>query len=312
VTAFDRLIVVTRHTRLDDLIVRFNTRSQARFYLERAGNDWSEYEAEHDAYQEALSDLRRHLDIGLPRQFLDRSLAPTFDFRAHDLVVAVGQDGLVANVAKYATGLPLVAVNPDPERFDGILLPFTVRDAEAAVVTVLEERARVQRITFAEATLRDGQRLLAFNDLFIGTRGHVSARYRITAGGVRETQSSSGVLVSTGVGSTGWMSSVFNMARGVAGLTGGHSGAPIRLPWDADRLLYAVREPFESRHSRVGIVAGYVEREDQLLIESQMPSNGVIFSDGMEADFLAFDSGAVARIGVAPECAMLVMPQAAA
>ena len=52
------------------------------------------------------------------------------------------------------------------------------------------------------ARLNDGQRLLAFNDFLIGHRTHVSARYRLTWHGRTETQSSSGILVSTGAGST--------------------------------------------------------------------------------------------------------------
>ena len=64
----------------------------------------------------------------------------------------------------------------------------------------------------------DGQRLLAFNDLFIGARTHVSARYRVEYAGKQEQQSSSGLLVSTGAGSTGWLSSVMNMPSAVAKL----------------------------------------------------------------------------------------------
>jgi hypothetical protein len=38
-----------------------------------------------------------------------------------------------------------------------------------------------------------------------------------------------------------------------------------------------------------------------------MPENGVIFSDGIEADFLEFSSGMVASIGVADRCGRLVV-----
>ncbi len=128
--------------------------------------------------------------------------------------MTLGQDGLVANTAKYAGAQPIVAVNPEPIRFDGILLPFLPDQARTAVGQVLDAKAAVREVTLADATLNDGQRLLAFNDLFLGARSHVSALYRIVCGKRSETQSSSGVLVSTGAGSTGWISSVFNMASG--------------------------------------------------------------------------------------------------
>lgn len=304
---FDKIVVVTRRTRLEELILRFNTRGQAKFYIEHsAGGDFGDYEREHDTYHAALDRLRRDLDLGLPHQFLDRSLVPTYTFGTGDVVVTLGQDGVVANTAKYAGGQPIVGVNPDPGRFDGIMLPFDVAGARAAVVATLESRAATRTVTLAEAVLKDGQRLLAFNDLFIGARSHVSARYRLALARKSESQSSSGVLVSTGAGSTGWMSSVFNMAAGVTRFAGGKSGAPKTLDWEDRRLLFAVREPFVSKMTSAGLVAGVLEEGQELNIESHMPSGGVIFSDGIEADFLDFNTGALARVGAAATCARLV------
>ena len=303
---YEKIVVVTRRTRLDELIARFNTAGQARFYIEHAGGDFADYEREHAAYQRALDRLRRDLELGLPRQFLDRSLLPTYTFGPVDLIVTLGQDGLVANTAKYAGAQPIVGVNPDPARYDGILLPFAPEDARDAVVRVLEDRASSRLVTLAEAALLDGQKLLAFNDLFIGARSHVSARYRLRFRGREENQSSSGVLVSTGAGSTGWMSSVFNMAAGVTRFAGGTGAGGMRLDWEDRRLLFAVREPFRSRHSAADLVAGLVEPDAGIEIESLMPSGGVIFSDGVESDFLEFNSGAVARIHPAAGRARLV------
>lgn len=119
-----KLVIVTRKTRLQELVERFNTRSQAKFYIERAGGDFADYEREDDAHRFALKTLRRSLDFELPQQPVDRSLVPTFHFQKEDLVAPLGQDGLVANTAKYVRAQPIVAVNPEPDRLDGILLPF--------------------------------------------------------------------------------------------------------------------------------------------------------------------------------------------
>jgi hypothetical protein len=226
------------------------------------------------------------------------------------VVVVVGQDGLVANTAKYVGQVPIVGVNPDPQRFDGVLLPFQVAGAREAVNRVLKNSARVKSVTMAEALLHDGQRLLAFNDLFVGARTHVSARYELTAGGQSEPQSSSGILVSTGAGSTGWMSSVFNTAAGVDRSFGrpAPATAPVRLDWSEKALLWAVREPFASRTSGVSLVAGKLAAGDELTVESRMSEGGVIFSDGVEADFLEFNGGATVRIGIARQQAQLVVP----
>src|SRR5438477_4324178 len=164
---FKKLVLVTRKTRLEGLIERFNTHSQAKFYIEHSGGDFADYEREDDAYGGALELLRRTLEFDMPVQMVDRSIVPTFQFQKEDVVVTLGQDGLVANTAKYVGSQPIVAINPEPERFDGILLPFLPDQARSAVTQVVESRAKIHEVTLAEVKLEDGQRLLAFNDLFI-------------------------------------------------------------------------------------------------------------------------------------------------
>src|SRR5262249_34457565 len=195
-----------------------------------------------------------------------------------------------------------------PAPRDGIPLPFAPEEAKSGVVRVLEERAQFHGITMAEVRLNDGQRLLAFNDFYIGQRTHLSSRYSLTYHERTERQSSSGVLVSTGAGSTGWFSSTQNMARAVAQLL---AHEPIDLPrlrfaWDDRGLALAVREPFLSRWSGVELGAGLIEQSEELRLESHMPDHGVIFSDGVEADALAFNSGSVASIRAAEQQTRLV------
>jgi len=304
---FEKIVLVTRKTRLAELVERFNTLAQARFYIEHAGGNFQDYQAEDEAYRRSLGQVRHGVGVGLKVQEIDRELVPTFTFLKADLVVTLGQDGIVANTAKYIGRQPLIAVNPDPARFDGILLPFLPGEAQNSIENFLDGKGRLRSVTLAEAKLSDGQRLLAFNDIFLGAQTHVSAQYRIRWRQAREQQSSSGVLVSTGAGSSGWLSSMFNMASGVASLTGGHAVKPMRLDWEDRRLLFVVREPFVSRHSHASIVAGLVDGGYALELESLMPSDGVIFSDGMEADYLQFNSGSSVIVRAAEETARLVV-----
>ena len=218
-----------------------------------------------------------------------------------------GSRRLVANTAKYVGDAPIVAINPDPTRFDGVLLPFRVAEARRVVGQVLENRFRHRPVTLAEVSLNDGQTMLAFNDFFVGAASHVSARYILEVAGKNEPQSSSGLLVSTGAGSTGWLSSVFNMAVGVAHFLGTDAAGRIQLDWEDPRLVWAVREPFISKHSRAELIAGLLDQSAELTIESVMPSGGVIFSDGIESDFLPFNTGTIARIAAAKQRARIVV-----
>lgn len=306
---FEKLVVITRKTRLEELVYRFNTKAQARFYIEHSGGDYKDYEQEHENYVRSLETLRRQFSaLAMKSQFVDRMYLPNFVFSASDLVIVVGQDGLVANTAKYAGRQPIIGLNPDPERYDGILVPAKVKELKAIVQMVQQDSALVREVALAQVRLNDGQKLLAFNDFFVGARSHVSARYRLEYCGRSESQSSSGIIVSTGAGSTGWLSSVFNMVSSVnefLGLPGRH---PAKMSWENPQLMFIVREPFISRHSSADIVAGRLQEGQELVIESRMPAGGTIFSDGIESDFIAFDSGCIARIGVAPERARLIVP----
>jgi hypothetical protein len=305
--SWSRVLIVRRATRLEELIARFNTKPQARFYIESAGGDFADYDAEDAAYKRALDEVV-HAVRGMAKvHVVDRGFLPNYLFADDELVVAVGQDGLVANTAKYALARPIVGVNPEPARYDGVLLPFDSRSAANGVRAVIEEKAKIRAVSMAAVKLHDGQGLLAFNDFFIGARRCASARYRIAAGGREEVQSSSGVLVSTGAGSTGWLSSVFNMATGVAAFTGAKVKTPKPLPWSARELRWVVREPFASRTTGATIVAGRLGEGERLELESHMPVHGVIFSDGIEQDFLQFNSGAIASVGLADVSAQLVV-----
>ena len=306
-SGFEKVVFVTRKTRLAELIERFNTRAQAKFYLTHAGLDFDDYQREDDTYRRSMDALHGALEVGLKLQVLDRALVSTYLFAPTDVVVALGQDGLVANTAKYIGGQPLVGVNPDPERIDGILLPFTPGNVAPVLRGVLGQHFKVRQVTLAQARLSDGQTLLAFNDFFLGARSHVSARYRLDSGPGFEAQSSSGVIVSTGAGSTGWLSSVFTMAAQVSALTGGTTGAPIRLSWEDAQLVWVVREPYISKHSTARQTAGLLGPGKALKLESQMPSGGVVFSDGMEADCLQFNSGVTAEVSAAQQRAQLVV-----
>lgn len=304
---FEKVFVITRKTRLAELVERFNSVGQARFYIEHAGGDFGEYEREDAVYRKAVEATRRSLPSDLKVQTLDRCLLPTVLVTERDLILTLGQDGVVANTAKYVRGQPIIAVNPDPERFDGILMPFLPVGVRDAIANVLSGKEHVREVTMAEARLQDGQYILAFNDLFIGASSHVSARYKITVQSKTEYQSSSGVLVSTGAGSTGWISSVFNMAGGLAMAMGGKPAQSIRMDWEDPRLFFVAREPFISRHSSAELVTGWIGDGEELLLESIMPSGGCVFSDGIEADAVEFNAGAILHVQRSKEKARLVI-----
>ncbi|HXJ59257.1 MAG TPA: sugar kinase [Verrucomicrobiae bacterium] len=325
-----KIILVTRPTRLAELVLRFNTVSQARFYIEHQGADFADYLREDQNYHQALIDTQVALGRLGRVQIVDRAFLPNFVFAPNDTVVTLGQDGLVANTLKYLNGQPLVGVNPDPARWDGKLLPFRVCDLDGVMPEVLIRHRPIKTVTMAKATLNNGQTLLAVNDIFVGPKSHTSARYIIRCGQDCETQSSSGVVISTGMGSTGWLKSLLTGATAVTLSAGSISPGQAALhesvararpskdqrrklpqvrtefPWDASYLFFTVREPFPTKTTGATLVFGRVTSEAPLRLESRMSESGVIFSDGIEKDFLEFNSGTQAVIGLAERQGLLV------
>lgn len=296
----DRLILVTRATPMREAVARFATRDQARFVMERSrAGSFSPLQTYEERFERAREAILRAVPSDVKVREVDREFLPNYVFAPGDLVATLGPDGLVVNVAKYLAGQPIVAFNPDPSTIDGVLVPFV---AEQAPALFRQRGFRLRRLTMARITLSDGQELHAVNDLFIGQRTHVSARYRLSFGDRSEEQSSSGIVVSTGAGSTGWYRS---LVTGAAGLSDAEV-PPYQWDAEAEELRFTVREPFVTRASAAGIVHGRLVPGSGLEIASTMAQGGTIFSDGMEDDYLPFDSGAVATVGVADRRVHLV------
>ena len=296
-----KIVVVTRETRIDGLKKRFTSVDQLSFYVERRGGNVEDYLQEDKIYKQSLGGLKKRLSSWGTVQFVDRAFLPNYVFGPEDTVIAIGQDGLVANTLKYLVDRqPLIGVNPDPNRWDGVLLSFRVEDLEGILPDVLEGSYHSKVVSMASAKLNDGQEILAVNDFFIGQRSHASARYFIESGGIKERHSSSGVIVSTGLGSTGWLKSILHGASSISSESGGsvRVSSEFVLPWDTSEFYFSVREPFPSKNTDCNLVFGSVTSEKPLRIRSLMSENGVLFSDGVESDFLEFNSGAEVEISI--------------
>ena len=150
-------IIIKNKTRLETLIERFNTKAQAKFYIESLGGDFNDYENENEIFHNSLSTVQRNLSTVLKNKIVERSFLPSFIFNDKQVIVTVGQDGLVANTAKYVKQIPIVAVNPDQERFDGVLLPFNSDNFLVAIDKVITNNYNSKLTSFAEAKLNDGQ-----------------------------------------------------------------------------------------------------------------------------------------------------------
>ena len=291
-----RVVLVTRPTELAALLSHHGTRGQAEFFLSSRGQSFDEV-ARRDAIQEeAIARAKRAVPNDWSFAHVWRDDLNRFLFFPNDIVVGLGQDGLVANLAKYLDGQPVLGVSPDLASSEGVLARHGLDQLDGLLRRAAHQDVDISARSMVQARSSNGDSLRALNELFIGHRSHQSARYDLSFDGVTEFQSSSGLIVSTGTGLTGW-------ARSIMAATQAHFDVN---PEDASAVFFA-REPWPSAISGAELRCGVVDDGHPLEIVSRNNDSGVIFADGIEQDFLRFDWGTTAQIGVAEQRFNLVV-----
>src|SRR5262249_44122910 len=164
-TLSPRVVVVSRRSELEELVMRHGTIAAAAYFLRQRGRDLDEVTARHEALQSALTTVGGAIPSAWRRGQVSRDDLPRFLFAPEDVVVAVGQDGLVANLAKYLDGQPVIGVNPEPARNPGVLVRHAAQDVGALL---LAGAYATRRLTMVAATLDDGQELIGLNEVYFG------------------------------------------------------------------------------------------------------------------------------------------------
>lgn len=290
-----RVVLVHRTTEYEELVAHHGTHGQAAFFLSSRGRDIEEVAERHRRTRRALAEVTAAIPLTWRQSRVERADLDRFLFAPEDVVVVVGQDGLVANAAKYLSGQPVLGIDTDPGRNPGVLVRHRPQDAAKLLTSGAPP---VDELTMVEAVADDSQRLVALNEIYLGAPGHQTARYRLGLddhGGAAEAQASSGVLVGTGTGATGWVRSVWQ-----------ERGAGPRLPSPTEeRLVWFVREAWPSPATGTSLVAGELSATAglRLTVESERL---IAFGDGMEADAVELTWGQSVRVGVCRERLRLV------
>ncbi|WP_234538636.1 hypothetical protein [Streptomyces shenzhenensis] len=295
-----RAVLVHRTTEYEELVARHGTHGQAAFFLASRGRDMAEVAERHRRTRRALAEVASAVPPAWRQARVERADLDRFLFAPEDVVVVVGQDGLVANVAKYLDGQPVIGIDTDPGRNPGVLVRHRPQRAAVllASVTATATATGADELTMVEAVADDTQRLVALNEIYLGSAGHQTTRYRLGLeddGGVVEVQASSGVLVGTGTGATGWLRSVWQERGG-------------RLPLPApteDRLLWFVREAWPSPATGTALVAGELTASAALTLTVES-DRLIAFGDGIEADALELTWGQTVRVGTCAQRLRLV------
>jgi hypothetical protein len=284
-----RAVVIHRRTELDELLDQHGTRGQAEFFLRSRGMSLDAVQHRHDLQADAVAAASAAIPVDWRRGRVERENLSRFVFEPGDILLVVGQDGLVANAARYLDRQPVIGVDPEPGRNPAVLVRHTTNQLQSLMRAVAAGSVAMEQRTMAHAKLDDGQALDTLNEVYVGHPTHQSARYRLTIGndGVWERQSSSGLIASTGTGATGWAASISH-----------DRGQPVDLPHSADpALAWYVREAWPSPATGTSLTAGLLPSDAQLhlVVES---NELVLFGDGQETDRLIATWGQTITIEV--------------
>jgi NAD kinase len=292
-----RVVLVHRHSEREEIIEEQGTWGQAEFVQKRRGVSLDSVQQRHELLGSALQTVSTAIPKEWRRGSVERSDLSRFLFEPEDVVVVVGQDGLVANTAKYLTGQPVIGIDPNQGTGVGVLARHPARDFESLLSRVSAGNARMEARTMVSAATEDGEGLVALNEVYLGHSGHQSARYLLTApDGASERHSSSGLLVGSGTGSTGWLLSI---AR--------QRAHQIPLPEPTDPSLgWFVREAWPSPATGASLTEGLLEPGAELTVRVEGESL-VVFGDGIEDDRLALGWGQTVRIKAADRQLRLVV-----
>ncbi|MFF8837285.1 hypothetical protein [Streptomyces sp. NPDC015130] len=292
-----RAVLVHRTTEYEELLARHGTHGQAAFFLSARGRSVEAVRERHERVHRALAEVAGAVPLSWRQTRVERADLDRFLFGLEDVVVVVGQDGLVANAAKYLTGQPVVGIDADPGRNAGVLVRHRPAQARRLLPYAVGAGAAVDELTMVEAVTDDAQRLLALNEIYVGPPGHQTARYTLGIDAPKspphqvpepEPQASSGVLVGTGTGATGWLRSLWEQRS-----------SALALPAPADpRLAWFVREAWPSPTTGTSRVEGLLDAGQglRLTVESDRL---VAFGDGVESDALHLTWGQTVRLAAA-------------
>ena len=286
-----RVVLVHRRTELTELLERHGTRGQAAFFLRTRGRRIEDLEDRHEAATSALTAVAAAIPPDWRRGLVERADLPRFLFAPDDLVVVVGPDGLVANVAKYLADQVVIGIDPEPGRNPGVLVPHQPKATAgllAAAAGAAGAAPQVAELSMVSAATDDGQELTALNEIYLGQPTHQTARYTLRLpGGKAEAQASSGLIVATGTGGTGWCRSAW-LER--------HSSLTLPAPTEA-RLAWFVREAWPSPATGTALTEGSLTGGESLEVTAESDQL-VLFGDGIESDAVPLTWGQTARLRI--------------
>jgi NAD kinase len=187
------------------------------------------------------------------------------NFTDSDLIVSVGGDGTFVKAAGLIKDQTIVGINSDPDTSEGLLKSIFAHEIEK-LNDVLDGEYKIIKRERAVVFI-NGKRAkeLVVNVVFVGASSQFHcSRYIINFRGQKEEHRSSGVIISTGTGSTAWHQSAGGEVFG----------------YNEKKLRFLVREPYRGKRLFLPkILSGEISEDESIEIISMRDFKGVVAID---------------------------------
>ncbi len=219
----------------------------------------------HKQHVRSLDLIRKTLKAhNIKYRFSSRSHSK--NFKGYDLVITIGGDGTFLRASHYIKNQLMLGVNSVPTNSVGALCSITYNQFPKKLAEILDNKYKVKDLLRMKIQI-NGQPLPIepINDiLFTNYSPAATSRYIAKYNGRREDQKSSGIWVSTPLGSTAAMHAA-----------GGNKQRP-----NDNRLQFFVREPFfPGKTNPYKIIHEFLAKKQKLKIMTKMLKSR-IYLDG--------------------------------
>lgn len=214
----------------------------------------------HRALDSVIDELSRHR---VPYDVETRHRLQNLD--AYDMVFSVGGDGTLLRTSHFIRNQRIMGINSSTRYSVGALCSVTHDKFRTKLEDIMAGRYRIKRVYRMRVAI-NGRRIpiLATNDvLYTNISPAATSRYLIQYGRVREEHKSSGIWISTPIGSTAAI----------------HAAGGVAQKLSERRLQFKTREPYQGIYSPYKLIHGYVPARRKLVVLSKMV-NAMVFVDG--------------------------------
>lgn len=287
-----KILIATKETKKEFFIRQYGIRGIGRACCEQE-QDKNRVLEEHKLHHKNLKRLIKAFNTCQltpdVKARVDTQTYPSYstkDFRDADIIVSFGGDGEVLDIARHITQKTMGKKSPliwtekaDPSSIGALAVTEDISYSDK-VKRLLEKNYKIKKWCRAVGKISGANGMvasdLALNDIYFGDLYSMGmSRYTIKVRGYKEYQMSSGGIISTQVGLSGWLINI-----------------PFRdlyeeLPprnLESPRLDFKIREP--SKLTRNGnLLRGFVDAGEKITITSAMNYDGVVAFDGSKPHY---------------------------